>query len=455
MDKEQELREWKNRLKELVPSIKEQIDWLRAGKVNAEVNPNCPEKLREVAERLVEIQNANGEYQRNKISSADVEKIKYYSKQNNLSFHEVVALAVSNSRYMSKTAVEARGVAGFILEIQSVHSKYYDKHGALPINAMNAEVKRACRNFKTDVSLKDKVEAIIEVFLPELEGVKIVDRDLSVEPQQKPELSSVEIVALIEYFNKMARKGKIDKCFEPDNQREFLKHCKTLSSVGMSLDEFLSKYTGLTFTKCYEIKVVPAIKQMIRSHQARTGTTRKITVTDPYLRHKIEVAQNETGKYSMVELLDELNIIGDNLGDGRAHLSAREVRERRTRLVSKLKELYPSGQIDKDFIKAHPEEYAEAKLIFNRFGFSSMDEFLNSEGFSRERSHQRVMDSVFYLSERDLRYYSLSYINPETLKEWGLKELEPADYIGVYGKLIALCGDHMQFEEENPIIFGK
>ena len=264
-----------------------------------------------------------------------------------------------------------------------------------------------------------------------------------------------ETIQLINYFNKMSERGKIDKCFEESNKAEFLKHCKILSKANISLGEFLDRYTGLTYSKCYEIQVVPAIRQMIKSHKARTGTTRNITNTDPYLRHKIEVAEKVTGKYSMVELIDELDIDGDNAGDGRARLTDNEIELRKNILVRKLKSLYPTGKIDKDFIKQHPDLYEELKLVSNRKGYESMDDFLKAEGFFRERFHERVIDSVFYLSEGDLRFYNFNGVSPECLTEWGLKELEPSEYIGVYNKLIALGNDHMQFRNENPYYLGE
>ena len=180
MEKHEELFEWKEHLKELTPTILEQIEWIEKGKVQASVSPDCPEKLKAVAERLVELQNSVGEYQRNQISKEDVERIKYFSKTMKMGFDDVVKLAVSNSRYVSKDAIEARGVVGYIMEIQSVYDKIYKSHGVFPINAMNAEVKRACRNFKTDVSIKDKIEAIVEVFMPELGGMEIVETEFCI-----------------------------------------------------------------------------------------------------------------------------------------------------------------------------------------------------------------------------------------------------------------------------------
>lgn len=455
MEKHEELNAWKDRLRDLVPKILEQVDWLEKGKVEAGVSPDCPEKLRDVASRLVEIQNTTGEYQRSQIPKEDIEKIKYYSKQNKMGFSDVVALAITNSRYLSKESIEARGVAGFITEIQSVYDEYYKTHGVFPINAMNAEVKRACRNFKTDVSLTDKVETIIEVFLPELKGINIVEKDLSLVAKPKLKLTSLEIVDLINYFNSMARDGKIDACFEKENQEVFLQKCKILEKANMSVSDFLHTYTNLNYSRCYAVQPVSAVVQMLKSYMRRYGTTRNITTTDPYLRHKIEVVQKITGKYSMLDLINFLHVNGDNTGEGRLQLSESEIASRSGALLGKLKAYYPSNQIADDFIKAHPDEYEELKLISSRCGFKTMDDYLNANGLKRTVSHARKAENVFFISEYDFDYYKFSSMNPDNYKELELTELNPTDYMGVYNKLIAQGLDSSQFIKNQAPYYGE
>lgn len=455
MDKQEELMKWKEHLREILPDISEQIDWIRQGEVKASVSPNCPEKLKEVAERLVELQNSVGEYQRSQISKQDVERIKYYAKTEDLSFEHVIQTAVENSRYLSKTAIEARGVVGFITEIQNVYNEYYEKYGVFPINAMNAEVKRACRNFKTDVSLKDKIEAIVDVFFPEMQGMNIVERDNRVIPQEKPELTSDEIIELRRYFNKMAKNGNIDSCFEEKNQEEFLEKCKILQKANISLSDFLRTYTPLSYTPCYSVKTVPAVSHMLKAHMRRYGTTRNITKIDPYLRHKIEVVQKLTGKYSMLNLINFLHVNGDNTGEGRIQLSESEIRTRRVGLIKRLGNYYPDKFIDENFIKDHPADYEELKFISGRCGFDNMDSFLNSEGFTREVSHTRKAENVIYLSAKDLGYYSFYTMSSTGFMDLELKELNPAEYIGVYNKLIAQGLDSSQFLDSSGSYYGE
>lgn len=436
MEKQQELLEWKEHLKELTPIIMEQIEWLEKGDVVASVSQSCPEKLKPVAERLVEIQNAVGEYQRNQISKEDVERIKYFSKNLKIGFYDVVKLAVNNSRYVSKEALEAKGVVGFILEIQSVYDKIYKQNGVFPINAMSAESKRACRNFKTDVSLKEKIEAIIEVFMPDLKGINIVDRDYSIVPQSKYELSSDEISALVTYFESMAIAGKINSCFDVENQKGFMEACKLLSKANMTVDEFLKKHTNLTYTKCYSAEIVPAVKQMVLSYQERFDTTTKIRDFDPYLRSKIDAAERAVGKYTVRDLLNYWKIPNDNTWEGRNSLTRSDLEVRERALIDNLNKFYPDGVIDKNFISEHLDLYEDIKLLSNRFFQCGIDEYLRKLGFVRQSSHAQAAESVIFLSETDLKHYGFNQMAPLEFDECNISELNPKDYFGVYNKLV-------------------
>lgn len=437
MEKFEELSRWKAHILQLTPIIKKQLDWMEEGEVQATIKADCPEYLLPVAKNLVEIQNANGEYQRNLISKPDVEKIKYYSKNHRLGFDEVVNLMVENSRYMSKDAIEARGVAGYILEIESVYNRYYKQHGVFPINAMSADVKRACRNFKTDVTISDKIEAIIEVFMPELDGLNIVSQDYSVVPQSKYELTKEDVDGLGKYFKSMADEaGNIDKCFDADNQESFLEKCRLLYRARVRLNDFL-KLMGLTYTKCYSAEAVPAVTCMINSYKEKFGTTKGITYKDPYLRNKIEFVQALTRKYSMIEVNKVLGIKGDN-EDGKNNLDEFDIAVRRDKLLTKLENLYPTKIINKYFIVNYPGLYDELKFLTNRLGFNNMNEFLANYGFVRESFHVTNPENLISLSERDLKWYDFQYLSSDEIEKCNFKELDPVRFFGIYNKLISI-----------------
>lgn len=436
MDKQEELQQWKERLSELIPEVKKQITWIENGAVQATMKTDCPKELESVAKELIAIQNNLGEYQRGQISKQNIERIKYYAKKAGCSFDDVIAQAVDNGRYLSKDAIEARGVMGYVLEIQRVYNEYYQKYNVFPINAMDWKVKRACRNFKTDVTLTDKVQAIIEVFLPELNGINIVEKDYKVEPQSKRELTQEEIEQIIKYVVAFAEDGKIDKIFSEENRQDFTKICRLLAKANLTLDEFLKNYTNLTYSKCYSVSVVPAVKQMILAYKYRNSTTKGITDKDPYLRNKIEVAQKITEKYTMRDLVEFLNIDGDNVLEGGQSLTMRELELRTQRFIKQLEKIYPDHVIDKSFIANYPKLYETLKLLSSRLNQGNMNKFLEQYGFTRESSHEREIDERFYLSEMDLVYYRFGDLSDVELENCEIKELDPVDYYGVYNKLI-------------------
>ena len=437
ISKTEELENWKARLYELSSEVAKQIKWAEQPAVFATKNPNCPEELNEVADHLIDLQNKFGEYQRNQINSKDVEAIKYYTKKSGLKFGEVIDFIVNDNRYITKDAIEARGIMRFVVEIQSVYDKYYEKFGVFPINAMSAESKRGCRNFKNDVSLKEKVEAIIDVYFSDLKGINIAEKDFSVLSQSRFELSDDDIKNLKEYFVAHSEDGKIDNCFSEENRESFLKTCKLLDKARISLDEFLKTYTNLTYTKCFSGDAVRIVRQMILSYKGKHGTTRRITDNDPYLRHKIEIAQKVTGCYNMVDLLKVLDIAGDNLGEGRKNLTISEISARHNSLLKTLGNLYPNHVIGKSFIHQHPDLYEELKLVSSRFDKNlNIDQYLNQFGFTRESAHEKSNDTIIYVSERDLYSYGFGELTKERLDECNLKHLEPQKYFGEYNKLI-------------------
>lgn len=454
-NKTEELKAWQTHLVELTPKVIQQIEWIEQGEVVASRKPTCPKELENVADNLVKIQSLVGEYQRNQIDKTDIETIKYYTKKNNVSFDDAISKSVENSRYVSRSAIEAKGVVGLILEIQAIYKKYYKKYGVFPINAMSAESKRNCRSLSGDVSLKDKIETIISVYLPELAGINVVEKDFSVLPQSRFQLSDEDIKSIAKYFRKHAENGKINECFNMANQEEFISVARLLARANMTVDEFLKTYTGLSYSKCYSAETIPAVKQMILSYKAKNGTTKKITDQDPYLRNKIEVAQRLTGQYSMVSLVDFLGINGDNAGDGRKSITDADLQIRQDKFVEKLKKLYPNGIIGKDFISEHYNLYLELGLLSKRYGKTTKDNYLESLGYKRESSHERVIDDMIYLSEDDLSNYKFLSADFELLKECDLKELDPLNYFGVYNKLIYLGYDSMEMKRKNTKYFGE
>jgi hypothetical protein len=204
----------------------------------------------------------------------------------------------------------------------------------------------------------------------------------------------------------------------------------------MTVDEFLKKYTNLTYTKCYSAEIVPAVKQMVLSYQERFDTTTKIREFDPYLRSKIDAAERAVGKYTVRDLLNYWKIPNDNTWEGRNSLTKSDLEVRERALIDNLNKFYPDGVIDKNFISEHLDLYEDIKLLSNRFFQCGIDEYLRKLGFVRQSSHAQAAESVIFLSETDLKHYGFNQMSPLEFDECNISELNPKDYFGVYNKLV-------------------
>ena len=223
----------------------------------------------------------------------------------------------------------------------------------------------------------------------------------------------------------------------------------------MTVDEFLKKYTGLTYTKCYSVDIIPATKQMVNSYRERFGTTQKITDIDPYLRSKIETAEKVVGQYTIKDLLTHLRVRNDNLGEGRGSLSPEELYSREKFLVEDLKRISKDGVIGKDFIKKYPSMYEELKLLSCRLGTGNIDRYLARFELKRESFHEQHAENVFYLSERDMAYYGFAEMEPEAFDECNISELNPRDYFGVYNRLVVQQQDGLGTSQKQTKKLGE
>ena len=450
MEIKKEFEDWKKRLIELEPVVKKQLDWLEQGSVQPRVKDGVNGKKYELASRLVDLQEKHGEYTRNQISNQDVERIKRISKTDNCSFEQAIESIVENSRYVSKEIIEARGVIDFILEIQRVYDEISKNTGVFPINAMSAESKRSCRNQKIGLTIEEKVRAIIEVYLPEMGSIHIVERDTSVIPQGIQELPDTIIIEMMNYFKTHAKQGKIDNCFDNENKKEFLEICDILAKAGMTVQQFLDKYKfltnnkSLTYSKCYSAQIIPTVKKMILAYKKRNNSTVGIDDRDPYLRHKIETLENFVGVFNIKDLLQFLFIDSDNEGYGRPTLQIEELKNREICFFYTLENLYPNKQIPEDFINTQPELYNMLRFLADRLCCGDKDAYLKNFGFTRMSSHARQQHNVIYLSEADLKFYEIEDVDHASC---GIHELDPKDFFETYNKLISLGKDSTEVRE--------
>lgn len=437
---EQAKLQWKTKLEERLPDVKRQLEIMKKGQQIPYVSEDCPEKLRPLAERLVELQINNGEFRREDITSSDMNKIKDISKATGSSFREVIAYLVKNDAYVNYEVIDARHIIRLLEEFDSVFDKYYDKFGEFPMNTLSPESRRYFKNNKNGLNNIEKLQGILEIYRPKLSNIHITEHNYNALPKSRVELSEQSIEIIKSELNTIAKNGNIDAIFSSKYEKYFKNLCAKLKLAGYTFDRFINEYTDFRYTLCFKADILPAVKQMVKSYYDRNGTSTGITNKDPYLRYKIETAQNVSGCFTTKELFEFFGIKTENF-DNNHKLSQAELDARQKKLFQTLAELYPDKIIKKGFATKYDRLYDELSLLSRRFGYNNMNAYLTDNGFSRivdKKSNEKYI----YLSECDLNNYefisdcqSIEEID-KRLKEFGICYIDPYENLGIYKRLI-------------------
>ena len=247
---------------------------------------------------------------------------------------------------------------------------------------------------------------------------------------------------IVAELNSIAKNGFINDIFSPRYEKYFKELCARLKLAGYTFDEFVNRHTSLDFGYCFKADIVPAVRQMVLSFLKQHGTTVGIGEKDPYLRSKIEAAQDVVGIYTIGGLLDYLKVPYDNYENSAATLSKGELRAREVYIFKKLEEIYPEKVVRSNFTRDYPRVYDEISMLSKRFGFADINEYIKSKGFDRVNDYNRKVDRCIYLSDEDIVHYGfldgcrhIEYAE-EWLKGLGIEKLDPYENLGVYRRLI-------------------
>jgi len=454
---EEAMLQWKSKLEERKPDVEKQLLLAANGPQIPYVSDDCPEKLRPLAERLVALQVEMGEYRREDIYSSDMYKIKDISKATGASFRDVISYLVINDNYLNYDVIDARHIISLLSEFDAAYEKYYAKYGAFPMNVLSPEARRYLKNNKNGLNNIEKLQIVLEVYRPELANIEFSEHNYEAMPKSRIVLSEQNIKFINDELGSVAKNGNVDIIFSKRYEAYFKNLCSKLKLAGFSFDRFLSEHTNLTYTMCFKADILSAVKQMVKSYYKRHGTTRGIINNDPYLRYKIETAQNVAGVYSTKELLDLFGIDNDNFENNK-NLSLTELKRREKVLFTKLREIYPDMVVKRGFATKHDKLYDELALLCKRFGYAKIDDYLKDGGFSRIVD-KKSEESYIYLSERDLKKYgfidgcnSFEELN-KRLSEFGISYVGPYENLGIYRKL-AYEGSDSTYKSESVKTFS-
>lgn len=433
---------WKLTLERKRNEIERELQKREAGPQVPYIAESCPEKYRDLAERIVSLQVKLGEFSREDISKADVERIKDMKRRDtSLSFRDNIALMVANDNYVNYDIIFARHVIQVLDEFDAIYNRFYAEYGAIPLNVFSTEVRLFFKNHKKGLSKEEMLRGILEVYRPELANVKIEHHNYEALPKSRQVIADAEMKRIVAELESIAVNGNIDEIFSPKYETYFKELCARLKLAGYTFDEFVNNCTNLSYTYCFSAEIIPAITQMAKRFYQRYETTVGITEKDPYLRNKMDVAQEVAGVYTVGGLMEFLGIESDNYDNDKSIISETDLLRRERRLFATLEELCPDRIIPPSFATKNDRLYDEIAFLARRFEFSNINEYLKERGFLRQIDYDRKAPRCYYLSERDLMYYGFfdgcehAEMVESYLADKGVRRIDPYTNLGIYRRL--------------------
>lgn len=406
------------------------------------VSERCPEKYRDLAERLLLIQTTQGEIKTEYIKKSDVYKIKDMSKKTGtgLSFRDNISLMVENAYFVDNDVINARHILKVIQEFDEIYDAFYEKYGVIPLNAFSTETRLFIKNLKSGIQKEEIIRLILEIYRPELANVKM-QNNYDLFPQSRKVLTNQEIETIVRELNSIKTGNNIDVIFSKKYETYFKKLCERLKLAGHTFDWFVTNYTDLDYSYCFKADIIKAVKQMCLSFRQKNNTTVGIQEKDPYLANKIELAKEVLGVYSIGEVLHLLGIEGDNYDTTKSTLNESQLQEREQILFDELERIFPDKFIPLRFSLSKKEIYEELLFLARRRKFSDINDYLKSKGFTRDMHYNAKVCRSMFLSERDIQHYGFldgcegAEMAEIRLKEKGLELADPYVNLGIYRKL--------------------
>lgn len=435
---------WKLKLEQRLPLVKREIERKHSTeKLVPCVADTCPEKYVELASRLVALQTKQGEFKREDLAESDMNKVKDFGKARNLSFAEAVAMLVENDAYVNYDVVEARHIVSLLEEFDEVYEKTKDKTDKLPMNLFEYDNRKWLLRHNNGLSNAEKMKVVLEVYRPELAGLEVVEHDYELLPRSRQVLSAEDVKQIKDELSVYAdKRGNVDSIFAAENEEYFVSLCSKLKATGYTFERFLKENTDYHFTPCFKGDLLPTVKQMVQEYQRKYHSVRGMTENDPYLRYKVEAAQEVAKAHSTREFFSSLGIENDCPDHTFNVIGVADLKRRETAFVKKMRELYEDGQIYDSFTAKHERLYDELTMLASRLNFDSVDAYLASHGFERKNIHNRTAGRVIYLSDFDVEYYRLfgGLSSQEEIAkrcdELSLAQIDPAENLRLYRKLI-------------------
>ena len=331
------------------------------------------------------------------------------------------------------------------------------------MNLLGYDNRKWLLRHNNGLSHSEKMKEVLGVYRPELASLEIVDSNYEMLPRSRQTLSADEVEAIKTQLTKLAdENGSIDMIFDEKHEALFNVLCQRLKATGYTFDKFLERHTEYSYTPCYRGEILSAVKLMALEYQRKFNSLKGMTNQDPYLRYKVESAQEVTRAHSTRDFFNALGIPNDCYDYDSKTLSHSELKRREETFLKRMQELYPNGKIEDSFTK-HERLYDELTMLASRFDYESIDVYLNANGFTRQVKYTKPEDRTIYLSEFDIMYYRFfaDCKTPDDIarkcEELKLAKVDPAENLKVYRKLICQKQDVRQklsTDEQEKLLAG-
>lgn len=442
---------FKSEITELKPLVLRELEYLKEGRPEPVMAEGLSDYEITVAEALIAMQKEVGYVSVRHLDENISHKLMYLGQKAKKSLSEIAEKLVKNINYRTSTTLQAQQYASLINDIDMVYMKCCNGVDYFPMTGLSRKSHIFLNNLRAGIPMELKFKLILQVFRPELEYLKIRNKDYTVVTRSAFYINDEQLKSLCEEIaNKFAdNSGNIDSIFAPENDKYLRNLITALKLNHITFEQFITTYSNLSYTRCYALPSEVALKHMAKAVYARTGTFRRLEITDQYFLNKLRTFMETAKIYTTRGLLDYWGIENDNMLKAKP-LTKEELEEKQREVISELLKLFPDKKIDRLLCNISKNTYGKIQLLSYRFKYKSVNDYLGSLGFERMNSAEYRSSEKLLLSENDLLYYSFFGVNPsiedvqKIMDEMSIELLDVDNYIPTYRKLVYSKKDHRQ-----------
>ena len=370
-----------------------------------------------LAEKLVDIQLEKGAIYPKNLSEAELMRIKRLAKKNEISTTEAVLLLVENGNYVGKNRADAIALTQVIEDIKNIANMTENTEKVIIVSLLSKGSKDFLVNKRFNLPMKIIVEQLVETYLPEYSNFRVSSGEVrpKITDLKKQHLRSLQDFE--EFLAKQIadKTGNIDKIFLPENKEILKELIFALNNSNISFEKFM-EMTGMSYTRIYKLEPLSAVKHMLKQYHSKYKTFTDITTNDPFLRKKIDVAEEVANKHSLNELLELLGL-PTMAGESFKQATVNQLQARENKLINNLTEEFPEKIIPEKTYKTHEKLSDEIIYMAKRRGFDYADDYLESIGFKRNSKQKiKLSEAKFLMTEDDLLRYN--FIEDDKIKSF-------------------------------------